>query len=364
MPPPSAKEYRYKHVFYKAGLELKGEDKYGTYVKRIGNLLENIQLVDPMAIMHAADETGGAKPLGSKTKMSTNKTVFLAYAPVGSNANAFKPKKDTNKKQGCKGKIEPDSIDPSMYPTLVFSKVVNPNIIILQVTHEFSCAGGFYFWKKQLQCVETVTPFIIYYLYTFNDTATICGELTSLLEEARQGMQDDLTLSEEFEYAKTPEINIRRGVPKLPGQPGQHFCDYLQEMQEARQAHLIECNVNAIPFLRTLIGYMKEWKLAAPIWGWHVHIAKTVDWDSTKRDVSRFIRMLQDHMCYNMSVISDEVRGILDLNASAEILCPTTGNVLGHLSLQQTLMKYLKLQDGTHMCTELHPPGPSGHGYP
>jgi hypothetical protein len=247
-----------------------------------------------------------------------------------------------------------------MYPTLVFLSDVNPNIIILQVTHEFSRAGGFYFKKKQLQCMETVTPFIIYYLYAFNDTATICAELTSLLKEARQGMQDNLTLSEEFEYAKTLEINIRQGVPKLPGQPGQHFCDYLREMQEVRWAHLIKCNVNLIPFLQTLIGYMKEQKLAAPIWGGQVHITKTVDWDSPKEDVSCFIRMMQDHMCYNMSVVSIEVRGISDLNASAEILCPTTRNVLGHLSLQQTLTKYLKLQDGTPMCTELHQHGLQG----
>ena len=41
-----------------------------------------IQLVDPLAIMHAVDESGGAKPLGSKSEMSTNMTVFLAYAPV------------------------------------------------------------------------------------------------------------------------------------------------------------------------------------------------------------------------------------------------------------------------------------------
>ncbi len=105
---------------------------------------------------------------------------------------------------------------------------------------------------------------------------------------------------------------------------------------------------------------MKERKLAALIWGGHAHITKTVDWDSPKGDISRFIQMSQDHMCYNMSVISIEVRGILDLEASAEILCPTTGNILGHLSLQQTLMKYLKLQDGNPMCTKLHQRGPQG----
>ena len=56
--------------------------------------------------------------------------------------------------------------------------------------------------------METVTLFIIYYLYTFNDTATLWAESTLLLEEVHQGMQDDLTLLEEFEHANTPKINI------------------------------------------------------------------------------------------------------------------------------------------------------------
>jgi hypothetical protein len=205
----SAEEYNHECMFYKAGLELKGEDKYGAYVKQIRNLLENIQLVDPLAIMHAANKMGGAMPLGSKTEMSTNMTVFLAYAPVGSNASAFKPKRNNNKKQGRKGKAKPNTLDPSVYPTLVFLSDVNPNIIILHVTHEFCHAGGFYFQKKQLKCMETITPFIIYYLYTFNDIATLRAEFTSLLEEAHQGMQDDLMLPEEFEHAKNSEINIR-----------------------------------------------------------------------------------------------------------------------------------------------------------
>jgi hypothetical protein len=77
--------------------------------------------------------------------MSTNMTVFLADALVGSNANAFKPKKNNTKKLGGKGKDKPVTHDPSMYPTLVFLSDVNPDIIILHVTHKFCQAGGFYF---------------------------------------------------------------------------------------------------------------------------------------------------------------------------------------------------------------------------
>jgi hypothetical protein len=70
--------------------------------------------------------------------------------------------------------------------------------------------------------------------------------------------------------------------------------------------------------------------------------------------------MSQDHMCYNMSVVSVKVRGITDLGTTAEVLCPESGNVLGHLSLQETLMKYLKMHNGNPMVTELHQRGPQG----
>jgi hypothetical protein len=90
-------------------------------------------------------------------------------------------------------------------------------------------------------------------------------------------MKDNFTLPEEFEYVTLPDINIYCGVPKLPGQPGSNFCNYSHEMQEARQVHLIKCDIKEIPFLRALISYIKDKKLAVHIWGRHTHITETVD---------------------------------------------------------------------------------------
>ena len=68
--PTTAKDYKFKWVYYEAGLELKGKDKYSGDIKQIGCLFENIQLVDPLAIMHMVNENRGDKPLGSKLEMS------------------------------------------------------------------------------------------------------------------------------------------------------------------------------------------------------------------------------------------------------------------------------------------------------
>ena len=73
--------------------------------------------------------------------------------------------------------------------------------------------------------------------------------------------------------------------------------------------------MQAIPFLMLLLNHVKDWQLTAPVWGGHAHITRTVDWDSPKGDVSQFVRMAQDHMCYNMSVVSAEVHGIMDLGS-------------------------------------------------
>jgi hypothetical protein len=131
-------------------------------------------------------------------------------------------------------------------------------------------------------------------------------------------------------------------------------------MQEARRAHLIECDVHAIPFLMLLINHVKERRLTTPVWGGHAHIPGTANWDSPKGDVSRFIRMAQDHMCYNMSVVSTEVQGIMDLDASVEAICPQSRATLGSLSLRETLIKYLKQKDGNPLVAELHQCGPQG----
>jgi len=61
-----------------------------------------------------------------------------------------------------------------------------------------------------------------------------------------------------------------------------------------------------------------------------------------------------------MSFISVQVKGITDLEASAEVTCPELGNVIGCLSLRQTLLKYLKLPDSNPMCAELHQHGFQG----
>jgi hypothetical protein len=67
--------------------------------------------------------------------------------------------------------------------------------------------------------------------------------------------------------------------------------------------------------------------------------------------------MSQDHTCYNMSFISVKFRGIANVDKMADMYCLTSGDKLGQLLLQKTLMRYLKLHDGSPLCAEIHKQG-------
>jgi hypothetical protein len=58
-----------------------------------------------------------------------------------------------------------------------------------------------------------------------------------------------------------------------------------------------------------------------------------------------------------MTVTSIKVRGIADIDKTANIYCLTSGDRLGELLLQQTLMRYLKLHGGSPLCTEIYQRG-------
>jgi hypothetical protein len=57
-------------------------------------------------------------------------------------------KYNNNRTKGRKGKDEPDTLNPSVYPMMVFSSDVEPEIIISRVAHEFGRTGGFIFGRN------------------------------------------------------------------------------------------------------------------------------------------------------------------------------------------------------------------------
>ncbi len=95
--------------------------------------------------MHSSDTCKSAKTLSLKADLSSNMTIFLNYTPVGHNPSVFKPRKNT-KSKGQKGSKKLAHLDP------------NPNDLPACIAYVFGHASGMFFRKKQIQCLEKITP--------------------------------------------------------------------------------------------------------------------------------------------------------------------------------------------------------------
>ncbi len=84
-----------------------------------------------------------------------------------------------------------------------------------------------------------------------------------------------------------------------------------------------------------LIDYIKANKKTVPVWGKLAHIAKTVDWDSPKADVSQFVKMSQDHTSFNCSVIGVDLQGIVDLDTEVALHHESLGKEIASLVFEK-----------------------------
>ena len=64
----SAKDYKFERVFYEAGLELKGEDKYAAYVKHSGTYSKTSSWWTPSRLCMRSTNRGGQNLLAPSRK--------------------------------------------------------------------------------------------------------------------------------------------------------------------------------------------------------------------------------------------------------------------------------------------------------
>jgi hypothetical protein len=96
------------------------------------------------------------------------------------------------------------------------------------------------------------------------------------------------------------------------------------------------------------------------IWGRQAHITEAAGNNTSLGELKRFIKFAQRHVNFHCSMTCDDLKGIVNLDAEVEVLSVSTGEVKGHLSLRQVLLRKFKLADGSSLIAEIHQRGPMG----
>ncbi len=116
-----------------------------------------------------------------------------------------------------------------------------------------------------------------------------------------------------------PAIELRLQNPKLPGQDTSHFNKLSWKAQVNRKAYHVECDSRYLAEIKRLTQLAKESNIGKELWGKHAHASEVVDKDSTPSEIKRLIRVAQVHCNYQCSMLLEDLVGITDLNAAADL---------------------------------------------
>jgi hypothetical protein len=109
--------------------------------------------------------------------------------------------------------------------------------------------------------------------------------------------------------------------------------------------------------MKELVQYAKESGCMSQLWGRHAHLSEITDQRSTAREAKRQVDVAQAHTYYQMSMMGEELAGVICLDEAADIMHTVTGNKISTLSLQFVLLNYLQIEDGHPTIAKVHQEG-------
>lgn len=127
----------------------------------------------------------------------------------------------------------------------------------------------------------------------------------------------------------------------------------------ARRAWHIEVEKWHVDTLKRLVAAAKEADYVTHMWGCQAHISELADNDTSPGELKRYIKFAQRHINFHCSMMCDDLRGIVNLDAEATAKRTPTGEETA-VSLHQVLLLKFKLADGTSLIAEVHQRGPMG----
>ncbi len=157
-----------------------------------------------------------------------------------------------------------------------------------------------------------------------------------------------------------PPISLRKQTPRIPGQATEKFNHLSYQVQMARRTWHIEVETIHAQTLIELVRKVKATNTIYEVWGRQVHFSEVADQNTPTGELKRYVKFSQRHVNFHCSTTSEDLRGIVHLDATAPVHCEITNKFQGTLSLRQVLLKYLKMSNGTSLVAEIHQRGLMG----
>ncbi len=146
-------------------------------------------------------------------------------------------------------------------------------------------------------------------------------------------MQDDLldiitcnfTLDEGvLDGASLLEMNLCVQNALLRVQEVTAFNKLSHRAQQACKSWHLEVDSQYAAKMKGLIQCAKEYGCVEEFWGVHAHLSKVTDANSTARKAKQQVDIAQLHTKYQLSMVAEELVGVVSLDEPIDIIHPTT----------------------------------------
>jgi hypothetical protein len=189
-----------------------------------------------------------------------------------------------------------------------------------------------YLMLKALQCFNTMTPLVFYYLFNESQTATILEEFQKILTNMQLLCIDDMDTSVDATMGALPSMAFRKLVPKVPGQDTSSFKHISHKVQLASWAWHIEVKTPKVPMIKELVVKSKKLGCIEAFWGKHTHVTEVAPYDITAMELKRLAATVSCHTNYQCSMTIELLKGIIDVDYATSYCTPEEG-VQGEVTL-------------------------------
>ena len=100
--------------------------------------------------------------------------------------------------------------------------------------------------------------------------------------------------------------------------------------------------------MKALVQYAEEQGFVEQLWGCHTHLSEVADINSRQVDIA------QGHTNYQVSMGSEELIGVINVNKAADAIHPTKGKAVATYSLRYILLNYMRMKDNFAFIAEVH----------
>jgi hypothetical protein len=339
--------YRNPRVIVEGSARLSSDDKAAQF----------LGLVDPFFILNPTTTGGGKKDLRDVKDVPANMTALWSYVKIlEKSIQTFLPRSGHTGGSRKEGGGNYSQYVDQVYFTMVWSCDIDPKEIIAGITVEWMRAGGIGLYRKEIQAIDTFSPFVILKLCIYVGVHTLVADFKRLLEEVLRMMEEEAMADGESLVLALPPFAFQKSPPKLPGLDPAEYAGLHSKHNAARNAWHVEMEKQHVHLFQRLIEKAKDFNMFEDLWGRHVLISEVVDFTSLQGDIEHLMKEAKKHTCFQVSMTCKQLTGVLDIDAEVAFKVDDEGKAVGGMvSLRSFLPARLCTRDNKlPLIAEMH----------